>query len=67
VSYVKAPGALHLVPAGACPVIRARSDFEFIVCAMVASLVNEVHAQLDRRPDSELSSEPILKTLRRSN
>jgi AraC family transcriptional regulator len=54
VPYVKAPGALHLVPAGFCPVIRARSDFELIVCAMDASLVNEVHAELDRRPESEL-------------
>ena len=54
VSFVKAPGALHLVPAGVCPVIRARSDYELIVCAMDASLVNEVHAELDRRPESEL-------------
>lgn len=54
VSYVKAPGALSLFPAGVCPVIRARSDFELIVCAMDASLVNEVHAELDRRPESEL-------------
>jgi AraC family transcriptional regulator len=54
VSYVKAPGALHLVPAGVCPVIRSQSDFEVIVCAMDASLVNEVHAELDRRPGSEL-------------
>ena len=34
--------------------IRVRSDFEFIVCAMDASLVNEVQAELDRRPESEL-------------
>jgi len=53
VSYVKTPGALHLVPAGRCPVIRAQSEFEVIVCAMDASLVNEVHAELDR-PEGEL-------------
>lgn len=34
--------------------IRARSDFEVIVCAIDASLVNEIHAELDRRPGSEL-------------
>src|SRR5262249_38230359 len=33
-SYVKAPGALSLVPAGVCPVMSARSDFELIVCAL---------------------------------
>jgi hypothetical protein len=44
VSYVKAPGALSVFPAGVCPVIRAQSDFELIVCAMDASLVNEVYA-----------------------
>jgi AraC family transcriptional regulator len=54
-SYVKAPGALSLVPAGDCPVMSSRSDFELIVCAMDVSLVNEVHAELDRRPEGELS------------
>jgi AraC family transcriptional regulator len=54
VSYVKAPDSLSLVPAGVCPVISAQSDFELIVCALDASLVNEVHTELDRRPESEL-------------
>jgi AraC family transcriptional regulator len=54
VSYVRAPGALSLVPAGVCPVISARSDFELIACALDASLVNEIHAELDRRLESEL-------------
>ena len=57
-SYVKAPGAFHLVPAGVCPVIRARSDFEVIVCSIDASLVNEVHAELDKQPGSELRLRP---------
>ena len=55
VSYVKAPGTLSLVPAGICPVIRARSDFEVVVCAMDFSLVNDVHAELDKQPKSELT------------
>jgi AraC family transcriptional regulator len=54
VSYVRAPGALSLEPAGVVPVMSARSDFELIVCAMDVSLVNDVHAELDRRPKGEL-------------
>jgi AraC family transcriptional regulator len=61
VCHVKAPGALCLVPAGVSPVIRARSDFELIVCAMDASLVNEVHAELDSRPESELRVRTIFE------
>ena len=53
-SYVRAPGALSLEPAGFSPVMSARSDFELIVCAMDVSLVNEVYAELDRRPEGEL-------------
>jgi len=34
--------------------ISARSDFELIACALDASLVNEVHAELDRPLDGEL-------------
>ena len=54
VSYVRSPGALTLVPAGVDPGITARSDFELIVSAIDVSLVNEVHAELDRRPEGEL-------------
>jgi AraC family transcriptional regulator len=58
VSYVKAPGALSLVPTGICPVLSAQSDFELIVCALDVSLVNEVHGELDRRPEGELRCRP---------
>src|SRR5215475_5735745 len=54
VSYVRAPGALTLVPAGVDPGISARSDFELIACALDVSLVNAVQAELDRRPEGEL-------------
>jgi AraC family transcriptional regulator len=54
VSYVKASGTLSLVPAGVFPVIRARSDFELVVCAMDFTLVNDVHAEMDKQPRSEL-------------
>jgi len=53
-SYVRAPGALSLEPAGVVPVMSARSDFELIVCVLDVSLVNEVEAALDRRPKGEL-------------
>jgi len=52
--FVKVPGTLSLVPAGVAPVWSARSDFELTVCAIDVSLVNEVHAELDRRPEGEL-------------
>lgn len=54
VSYVRAPGALTVVPAGVFPKISARSDFELIAFAMDVSLVNEVQAVLDKRPEREL-------------
>src|SRR5262245_26338453 len=54
VSYVRAPGALSLEPAGVVPVMSARSDFELIVCVLDVSLVKEVEAALDRRPEGEL-------------
>src|SRR5262249_16117359 len=40
VSYVRTPGALSLVPAGVCPLISARSDFEMVACALDFTLVN---------------------------
>src|SRR5262249_45444505 len=52
--FVKVPGTLSLVPAGVVPVWTARSDFELTVCAIDVSLVNEVHAELDKRPEGEL-------------
>ena len=52
--FVKVPGTISLVPAGVVPVWSARSDFELIVCAIDVSLVNEIHAELDRRPEGEL-------------
>src|SRR5262245_22765963 len=54
VSYLKPPGALSLEPAGVVPVMSARSEFELIVCGLDVSLVNEVEAELDRRPEAEL-------------
>src|SRR5215813_12976054 len=52
--FVKVPGTLSLVPAGVAPSWSARSDFELTVCAMDVSLVNEVHAELNKRPEAEL-------------
>jgi AraC family transcriptional regulator len=52
--FEKVPGTLSLVPAGVAPVWSARSDFELTVCAIDVSLVNEVHAELNKRPECEL-------------
>ena len=54
VSYVRTPGALSLVPAGVCPLISARSDFEMVACALDFTLVNGIDMELDRRPAGEL-------------
>src|SRR5262245_40411651 len=54
VSYVRAPGALSLVPAGVCPMISTRSDFEMVACALDFTLVNDIDIELDRRPVGEL-------------
>src|SRR5215468_4273949 len=52
--FEKVPGTLSLVPAGVAPAWSARSDFELTVCAMDVSLVNEVHAELNKRHEAEL-------------
>ena len=52
--FEKVPGTLSLVPAGVAPAWSARSDFELTVCAMDVSLVNEIHAELNKRPEADL-------------
>jgi AraC family transcriptional regulator len=54
ISYVKSPGTLSLVPAGAHGFIRAQSDFEVLACALDSTLVNGIDAELDHRPTGEL-------------
>jgi AraC family transcriptional regulator len=54
VSYIKQPGALSLVPAGASPVMRAETDFNLVVCAFDSTLVNALDSELERRPEGEL-------------
>jgi len=53
VSYVRAPDALSLVPAGVCPLISTRSDFEMVACALDFTLVKGIDVELDRRPAGE--------------
>ena len=40
VSYIKHPGSLCLVPAGACPVMRAETEFDVVACAFDSAFVN---------------------------
>ena len=53
-SYIKRPGALSFVPAGAAPVIRAETEFDLVVCALDSTLVSALDSELERRPGGEL-------------
>ena len=53
-SYMKQPGSLSLVPAGECPLMRAETEFDLVVCAFDAALVSTLDAELERRPEGAL-------------
>jgi AraC family transcriptional regulator len=55
VSYIKRPGSLSLIPAGMCPVMRAETDFDLVVCALDSALLSVLDSELERRPEGELS------------
>jgi AraC family transcriptional regulator len=61
VSYIKQPGSLCLVPAGACPVMRAETEFDVVACAFDSALVSALDSELERRPEGELRYEVNLK------
>jgi AraC family transcriptional regulator len=52
--YTKQPGSLTLVPAGGCPVLRAETAFDLVVCAFDSTLVSALDSELERRPDGAL-------------
>jgi AraC family transcriptional regulator len=52
--YTKRPGSLSLVPAGACPLMRAETEFDLVVCALDSALVCALDSELERRPGGEL-------------
>ena len=54
VSYVRQPGSLTLVPPGVCPLIRAETEFDFVVCALDSALVSTLDSELERRPEGDL-------------
>jgi AraC family transcriptional regulator len=54
VSYIRQPGSLTFVPTGACPLIRAETEFDFVVCALDSALVSALDSELERRPEGEL-------------
>lgn len=54
VSYLKEPGSLSLVPAGVCPLIRAETEFDLVVCALDSALVSGLDSALECRPEGEL-------------
>jgi AraC family transcriptional regulator len=54
VPYVKQPGSLTLVPAGECPVLRAETAFDIVVCAFDSKLMSALDSELERRPEGRL-------------
>src|SRR4029077_1206653 len=53
-SYIKQPGSLSLVPAGECPLMRAETEFDLVVCAFDSALVSGLDSELEHRADGEL-------------
>jgi AraC family transcriptional regulator len=54
VSYIKQPGSLSLIPAGAYPKMRAETDFDLVVCAFDSNLVSSFDSELERSTKKEL-------------
>ena len=52
--YIKQPGSLTLVPAGECPVLRAETPFDLVVCAFDSKLMSALDSELERRPEGGL-------------
>jgi AraC family transcriptional regulator len=52
--YTKQPGSLTLVPAGLCPVLRAETPFDLVVCAFDSKLMSAIDSELERRPEGGL-------------
>lgn len=52
--YIKQPGSLTLVPAGECPVLRAETAFDLVVCAFDSKLMSALDSELERRPEGAL-------------
>jgi AraC family transcriptional regulator len=53
-SYIKHPGALSLVPAGAAPVILAETEFDLVVSAWDSTLVSALDSEMEHRRNGEL-------------
>jgi len=52
-SYTRQPGALSLIPAGECPLIRAETEFSLVACAFDSGLVSALNSELEG-PEGEL-------------
>jgi AraC family transcriptional regulator len=52
---------LSLVPAGLSPPLRSRSEFELLVCALDASFVEKVDAQLEYRSSEDFRIQANIK------
>jgi AraC family transcriptional regulator len=52
--YTKSPGALSLVPAGICPLLRSQADFELVICTLDSSLVESIETELEVKLEGDL-------------
>lgn len=54
ISYTRQPGSLSFIPAGACPALRAETEFNFVAFAIDSALMSALDSELDRRPEGGL-------------
>ena len=57
-SYTKQLGSFSFVPAGQCPLLRAETEFDLVVCAFDSPFVSALDSELEHRPDGELRLQP---------
>jgi len=68
VPYKKLPHTITTCPPGIRPAIRSATEHEVLVCTISRRFLDEVEAELDRRPSSPLhqlygADEPVLRDL----
>jgi AraC family transcriptional regulator len=57
-SYFKPPGSFSFVPAGQCPLLRAETEFDLVVCAFNSTWVSALDSELELRPEGGLRLQP---------
>jgi hypothetical protein len=52
--YIKQLGSLTLVPTGECPMLRAETEFDLVVCAFDSKLMSALDSELEHSPERGL-------------